>query len=44
MSEEFVDDLEATVRRHAGEIDADDLRDAAGRLDRLADKWEAIDR
>jgi hypothetical protein len=42
-SEEFADDLTDTVRRHAGEIDADDLMRAADELARIAERWESTE-
>lgn len=42
MSEEFRDDLREVVKRHAGDLDADDLRAAAADLERTADNWEGM--
>lgn len=39
---EFRADLEELLKRHSGDLDADDLRGAAQALERQADKWEAI--
>lgn len=43
MSEEFRDELEALVKRHASDLDGDDLRAAAVSLEQTAAAWEAID-
>lgn len=43
MSEEFESALTDIVQRHSSQLDADDLRAAADRLDRVADKWEVLD-
>lgn len=42
MSEQFRDELREVVKRHAGDLDADDLRSAAGDLEQTADNWEAM--
>ena len=42
MSEEFRDDLREVVKRHAGDLDADDLRSAAADLEQTADNWEGM--
>jgi len=39
---EFRDDLRALVKRHSGDLDADDLREAAADLDATAKAWEGI--
>lgn len=42
MSEEFRDDLREVVKRHAGDLDADDLRAAATDLEQTADNWDGM--
>lgn len=39
---EAQEELDALVRRHAGTLDAEDLRDLGDRLEEWADKWEAM--
>lgn len=39
---EFREDLRELVKRHSGDLEAEDLRDAATDLEQTADQWEAI--
>jgi len=39
---EFRDELRELVKRHSGDLDAEDLRAAAADLDGTADAWESI--
>lgn len=39
---EFRDELRELVKRHSGDLDADDLREAAGDLETTAEAWEGI--
>lgn len=43
MTEEFRSDLRDVVRRHAGDLDGDDLMVAADDLAELAERWEVVD-
>jgi hypothetical protein len=38
---EFRDEINEALRRHAGDLDAEDLREVASDLHDTADKWEA---
>lgn len=42
MSEEFRDEVRAAVRRHADDLEADDLRSLADDLRDEADRWEGM--
>lgn len=42
MSEEFRDDVEEVIRRHAADLDADDLRTLATDINDIADKWDGV--
>jgi len=39
---EFRDDLRELVKRHSGDLDAEDLREAATDLEATAEAWEGI--
>lgn len=39
---EFRDELTTLVRKHAAELDPEDLRAAAEDLDQTAEQWEGI--
>lgn len=39
---EFRDELKQVVRRHAGDLDPDDLREAASDLETTAERWEEV--
>ena len=43
MSEEFHDAVNAAVKRHSSDLDADDLRSAATALENIATQWEVVD-
>lgn len=40
MSEEARDEIRDVIKRHAADLDADDLRAIAQDIDNTADKWE----
>lgn len=39
---EFREGLRELVKRHSGDLDAEDLREAAIDLEQTAEQWEAI--
>ncbi|WP_154018392.1 hypothetical protein [Halolamina rubra] len=36
------DEIEEVIRRHSADLDAEDLRDIADRLETTAQKWEGV--
>lgn len=38
--EEAKQEIQQVLRRHAGDLDPDDLREIAGGLEQIADRWE----
>ena len=36
------DEIEEVIRRHSSDLDAEDLRDIADKLERTAKKWEGV--
>jgi hypothetical protein len=42
MTEEFRNEVRTAIRRHADELDADDLRSLAADLEEEADRWEGM--
>lgn len=43
MTEEFRDEIRASIRRHGQDLDADDLRDLAGDLEKTAENWDGVE-